>query len=173
LAYETCSLLIATHNLEELLDNCTSSESEESRDLENGIDKPPRDDNLEVERDSNAGKADVEVGVLDGDDGGGNSRFNKGFNFNMGSPNQDIWMAAGPDIHLAFDLADTGVDDRGDDGKEPWINPEDDEDFIGLMWDQADSDSDSEALWQRADELEKWEECKWFRIQYGQYLVIF
>jgi hypothetical protein len=93
LVYETCSLLIATRNLEGLLDDDTSSESEESEGLENGIDEPPRDDELEVERDSDAGKADAEVGVPDGDDGGGSGGFDEGFDFDMGSPNQDVWMA--------------------------------------------------------------------------------
>jgi hypothetical protein len=80
LAYETRSLLIVTRNLEGLLDDDTSSESEESEGLENGIDEPPRDDELEVERDSDGGKADAEVGVPDGDDGGGNGGFVEGFN---------------------------------------------------------------------------------------------
>jgi hypothetical protein len=79
LDYETRSLSIATRNIEKLLDDGTSSESEESEDLENGIDEPPRDDELEAERDSDAGKADVEVGVPDGDDGEGNGGFNEGF----------------------------------------------------------------------------------------------
>jgi hypothetical protein len=74
LDYKTRSLLISTRNIEKLLDDGTSSESEESEDLEDDLDKPVGDDEMEVERVSDAGKADAEVGVPDGDDGEGNSR---------------------------------------------------------------------------------------------------
>jgi hypothetical protein len=79
LDYETHSLSIATRNIEKLLDDGTSSESEESEDLEDNLDEPVGDDEMEVERVSDAGKADAEVGVPDGDDGGGNSGFYEGF----------------------------------------------------------------------------------------------
>jgi hypothetical protein len=72
LDYETCSLSIATRNIEKLLDDGTSSESEESEDFEDDLDEPVGDDEMEVERVSDAGKADAEVGVPDG---GGNGGF--------------------------------------------------------------------------------------------------
>jgi hypothetical protein len=78
LDYETCSLLIATRNIEKLLDDGTSSESEESEDLKDNLDEPVGDDEMELERVSDAGKVDAEIGVPDGDDGGGNGRFVEG-----------------------------------------------------------------------------------------------
>lgn len=69
---ETCSPLIATRDLEELLDDA-SSESEASQEPENDIEEPPRDDESGVGQDPDAGNADAEVGVPDGNYGGGDS----------------------------------------------------------------------------------------------------
>jgi hypothetical protein len=157
-AYETRSLLIATRNLEGLLDDGTSSESEESENLEDDLDEHVGDDEMEVERVSDAGKADAEVGVPDGDDGEGDGGFYEGFHFDMEGPNQDMGINPGPNVQLVFELADAGVDDRDDNDEEPWIDPEDEENFIELVWDQAESESENEDPWQTADKLERWEE---------------
>lgn len=95
----------------------------------------------------------------------------------MGNPNEglsmDAGLDAGPGVQLAFDLADAGMGGMGNDEEEPRIDPEEEEDVIRLVWDQAESEEEEEDdPWQTADERERWEENKQFRIEYGQYVVI-
>ncbi|KIM20874.1 hypothetical protein M408DRAFT_30008 [Serendipita vermifera MAFF 305830] len=135
-------------------------------------------DEFVLQRDFDAGDADPGAGVPGGNDGGGGGGFGDEFDFNMEDLNPDVWMDAGqhvgPDVQLAFDLADAGADRAGDDDEEPRMDPEDEEDVFALIWDQAEPESDSdlededEDPWQMADEVARWEEREHVRMEYDE-----
>jgi hypothetical protein len=178
---ETCSPPCATRHIEQSLDN-NSSESGTSESSQNDSYNSPSDDEPEIRIHSDAGDANPGAGVPDGNIGGGDVKFRESFDFDAGDPNQDVLMGGGagasPEVQLAFDLGhNQGFGGASNADEEPQIVPEEEEDVPQLIWDQEDMDSDSEDeepdLVLVAAKLERLEEWERFRIENGQYIVIF